>query len=135
MKEWKIVQRDVKEVTGVKCDKCRKSMKNLQVQCGGYGQITMGFGYGSKFDGEVYEGELCDLCAQDLIESLHLRKKKFLYDYELLFIMKEKGIPKRDGSGGGVRSNEGRGGCEDTEPVGRGRSRPGRGRGFRRNRW
>jgi len=34
---------------------------------------------------------------------------------------KKKGTPKRDGSGGGVRANRGRGGCATTETVGRGR--------------
>ncbi len=33
----------------------------------------------------------------------------------------KKGVPKRDGSGRRVRANRGRGGCEETEKVGRGR--------------
>jgi len=33
-----------------------------------------------------------------------------------------KGIPKKDGSGGGMRLNEGRGGCEITEEEGKGKS-------------
>ena len=37
--------------------------------------------------------------------------------------MKKKGVPKRDGSGKGVRSNQGRGGCVNTQPKGRGRRR------------
>jgi len=43
-----------------------------------------------------------------------------------------KGTPKHDGSGRGVRANKGRGGCEETEPVGKGRvanGRPAAGRG------
>jgi len=32
-----------------------------------------------------------------------------------------KGIPKRDGSGGGRRLNRGRGGCATTRATGRGR--------------
>ena len=32
-----------------------------------------------------------------------------------------KGIPKRDGSGRGLRLNKGRGGCEKTRKTGRGR--------------
>jgi len=34
-----------------------------------------------------------------------------------------KGIPKRDGSGKGVRANRGRGGCSPTKGTGRGRKR------------
>jgi len=34
-----------------------------------------------------------------------------------------KGIPKRDGSGKGVRANRGRGGCSPTRNVGKGSNR------------
>lgn len=34
-----------------------------------------------------------------------------------------RGIPRRDGSGKGVRANRGRGGCKDTEKRGKGRNR------------
>ena len=32
-----------------------------------------------------------------------------------------KGVPKRDGSGRGVRANQGRGGCKVTKSTGKGR--------------
>lgn len=35
--------------------------------------------------------------------------------------MARKGIPKRDGSGKGVRANRGRGGCKTTQRIGKGR--------------
>ena len=35
--------------------------------------------------------------------------------------MATKGVPKRDGSGGGVRGNRGRGGCKNTNKVGKGK--------------
>ena len=34
--------------------------------------------------------------------------------------MATKGIPRRDGSGKGVRANRGRGGCSPTKAVGKG---------------
>lgn len=37
--------------------------------------------------------------------------------------MAKKGVPKRDGSGKGVRANRGRGGCKTTQKVGKGRNR------------
>ena len=37
--------------------------------------------------------------------------------------MAKRGVPKRDGSGRGVRANRGRGGCKKTRSVGRGRNR------------
>ena len=39
---------------------------------------------------------------------------------------KAKGVPKRDGSGRGVRSNKGRGGCAPTRSTGRGKGRGGK---------
>jgi len=33
----------------------------------------------------------------------------------------KKGVPRRDGSGRGTRSNRGRGGCSTTRSTGRGR--------------
>lgn len=35
--------------------------------------------------------------------------------------MARKGVPRRDGSGRGVRANRGRGGCARTRKAGRGR--------------
>lgn len=37
--------------------------------------------------------------------------------------MTKKGIPKKDGSGGGVRKNRGRGGCATTKKSGKGSNR------------
>ena len=34
-----------------------------------------------------------------------------------------KGVPKRDGSGRGVRANRGRGGCAKPRRIGKGRNR------------
>ena len=41
---------------------------------------------------------------------------------------KQVGTPRRDGSGGGMRNNQGRGGCATTRGVGQGRN-SGRGQG------
>jgi len=37
--------------------------------------------------------------------------------------MEEKGTPKKDGSGRGIRANKGRGGCTELEFFGKGRSK------------
>jgi len=42
--------------------------------------------------------------------------------------MPKKGVPKQDGSGGGTRTNRGRGGCKTTKKTGKG----GGGRGRRK---
>lgn len=38
-------------------------------------------------------------------------------------MMATKGVPRRDGSGRGVRANRGRGGCKSTRATGRGSNR------------
>ncbi len=48
----------------------------------------------------------------------YYKYKKKGYDY-----MAKKGVPKRDGSGRGVRANRGRGGCKDIKSTGKGRNR------------
>lgn len=37
--------------------------------------------------------------------------------------MAKKGVPKKDGSGGGTRANRGRGGCKPTQQTGKGRNK------------
>ena len=37
--------------------------------------------------------------------------------------MAKKGTPKKDGSGGGSRKNQGRGGCATTKSTGQGRNK------------
>ena len=37
--------------------------------------------------------------------------------------MAQKGVPKKDGSGKGIRVNKGRGGCRNTQKKGKGRNR------------
>jgi len=37
--------------------------------------------------------------------------------------MAKKGVPKRDGSGGGTRANQGRDGCKVTKKTGKGRNK------------
>ncbi|GEM_PF-904780 len=37
--------------------------------------------------------------------------------------MEEKGIPKKDGSGRGIRANKGRGDCEFLEVFGKGKDK------------
>ncbi|MBD3398390.1 DUF134 domain-containing protein [Candidatus Micrarchaeota archaeon] len=49
------------------------------------------------------------------------------------YMVGEKGMPKRDGSGRGMRANRGRGGCNPPENSGARKNRPGAGR--RGGRW
>jgi len=82
-------------------------------------------------------------CSCGLVHELHFQIKspsKILIEvHQLEFVTTErrrsvkkerkqckmtakKGVPKRDGSGKGVRANRGRGGCKTVEKTGKGRN-------------
>ncbi len=49
-------------VIEVTCDWCKKKFDDLTVECEGYGNVSVSFGYGSIRDEETCEGEICDEC-------------------------------------------------------------------------
>lgn len=71
------------------------------------------------FDKEEPDNEEMELVSASANPSL--QPKVTLPDY----LKRENGTPKRDGSGGGMRLNQGRGGCDETMTVGRGRMESG----------
>ena len=50
------------EVIEAWCDFCEEKFDDMTVECNGYGQIVIGFGYGSVYDDERWNGEICDKC-------------------------------------------------------------------------
>lgn len=56
------------------CNKCGDSEEGYYVGCQ---SVTFDFGYGSYFDGEQWELELCDSCIKELAKSLKLVPKGF----------------------------------------------------------
>lgn len=65
----------------------------------------------------------------ETMKKIKSKVKEFEKNINKVYSVKEvtnimtKGKPKQDGSGRGVRANKGRGGCSETEEVGKGRNR------------
>jgi len=64
MKKFKIEKKEIEAetVVSVKCDFCGGEFIKDWIICEGYGQITIEFGYPSEHDGDIWEGEICDVC-------------------------------------------------------------------------
>lgn len=56
------VKKTEKRVIEVSCDFCEKKFDKITVKCGGYGCLSIGFGYGSMFDDDYFNLEICDKC-------------------------------------------------------------------------
>ena len=65
-------QVEEEEVVEVICDWCKEPFKEEFIDCFGYGTIEVSFGYPSKFDGNDFDGEICDKCFEKHIKP-HLR--------------------------------------------------------------
>lgn len=74
MKEYEIQQVEREVLARVYCDECGKEFDKTTVDCSGWGQVNLTFGYGSKFDGESYNGDFCDKCSMKLIKTFKLIK-------------------------------------------------------------
>jgi len=61
------------------CNKCGDTSTEKYYH--GFQTVTFNFGYGSYFDGEQWELELCDSCIKELAESLKLVPKGFGEDF------------------------------------------------------
>lgn len=44
------------------CDFCGKEFDERTTMCNGFGQINIGFGFGSSFDDDNFHLEICDKC-------------------------------------------------------------------------
>lgn len=73
------------------------------------------------FDDEFYRGVLAayqivlDMGEETKAEYVH--NDNFIIDGDEDIYMAQKGVPKRDGSGGGTRKNAGRGGCRKPKSI------------------
>ena len=75
----KIVKTEEQIITKVYCDYCKKEFDKITVFCNGFGQISISFGYGSSFDDDSFNLQICDACF----------KKNFLKLVETQFKDKE----------------------------------------------
>lgn len=63
------------------CDFCGKEFDKITVECGGYGRLMLGFGYGSSFDDDTFVLEICDSCFLKMFgEKLKEQLKEKGYD-------------------------------------------------------
>ncbi len=77
MKEVKVVKEEIEteKVITVRCDFCKKEFDKITVDCEGFGDIKIKFGFGSKYDGEIYSGEICDNCFDNYFkEKLRIKR-------------------------------------------------------------
>jgi len=80
--------------------------------CGCNKFFTVSFAVDPK--DEFYECAYCKaIFGYEKIRGIFKRRKDSIM---------AKGTPKKDGSGGGNRSNRGRGGCKTTRPKGKGKN-------------
>ena len=77
MKKYKTVKVYKEELTIVICDFCGKKFDETVVECRGFGQIKIDFGYPSNYDGDVYKAEICDDCFLKLFKD----KLRLTYNY------------------------------------------------------
>lgn len=77
MKDFEEITVKVKKkmITSVTCNKCGKSEKLIgpiyerEVDAEAFPTVRMSFGYGSNFDGEIWEFELCEDCLVEFTKA------------------------------------------------------------------
>lgn len=74
MIQTKKIVKQIQQPITAQCDNCDAAFDQDMVLCEGWGQVKISFGYGSNHDGEIWQGEICDVCFDDLIKQLHLRR-------------------------------------------------------------
>ena len=55
-------EKEVENVTSIICDFCHKDMTDDFKISNGQGSVHFAFGYGSDFDGDYFNLEICDDC-------------------------------------------------------------------------
>jgi len=64
----KTITKEIVEETGYICDKCKKQFINNYSQCldeiGNSAKITFNPGYGSKYDNDLWQLNLCEDCFE-----------------------------------------------------------------------
>lgn len=58
-----------KKLVKASCDFCGEDFDITSVECKGFGNLKINFGYGSRFDGSEFRGEVCDDCFAKLFKN------------------------------------------------------------------
>lgn len=61
-KETIEVKSEKEVVSRAFCSFCNKEFDERTIMCGGWGTINIGFGFGSNFDDDKFQLEICDKC-------------------------------------------------------------------------
>ena len=73
MRTYKQIVKEITQniVANIFCDKCGKTIlvKKTEYNFIRGGQVEMKFGYGSKYDSDLYRFELCDECVENFLKS------------------------------------------------------------------
>lgn len=69
------VEKEEEKVVEAWCDFCQARFGDTAIDCNGFGQIGIGFGFGSSFDDDYFKLQICDDCflrnfGDKLIEQL-----------------------------------------------------------------
>ena len=79
MKEFKTVEKTVEELAALTCNKCgctkpvnEDSLEGIAASQE-YQSFNLHFGYGSKFDDQVWEFDLCDNCLEEFVGTFAIK--------------------------------------------------------------
>lgn len=64
--EVKEIRREIEKAT---CDWCNKEFEKSTFECNGWGDVHIKFGYGSRYDDDLWIGEICDECFEKHLKS------------------------------------------------------------------
>ena len=79
------VEKEEEKVTEAWCDFCQKKFSDTEIDCNGFGQIGIGFGFGSGFDDDYFKLQICDECfLRRFGEKLQEQFKEKDYDLEMI---------------------------------------------------
>jgi len=70
------VKKKERKVIEASCDFCGKKFEKFMVECSGYGQIYIGFGFGSSFDDSHFSLEICDDCFMNIFGNKLIKQFK-----------------------------------------------------------
>ena len=61
----KLITKNVIVIDKAYCDFCNKKFDDTLTKCHGFGQLSIEFGYGSIFDGDNFNYQICDDCYKE----------------------------------------------------------------------
>ena len=69
MREYKTETKEIKELSGLECDKCGAKEIIYELGTSYVAEFTHRFGYGSEHDQKKLDFDLCDKCLFELLNE------------------------------------------------------------------